>query len=285
MKYFLFVLSIACIVGCDSSGNENITESGINITYFKKGNKKLEEGKLLLINTRYETEDGYPILQSKPMEPMAMLYDDESVEEAGLVKEVIDNLKVGDSVYFEIPAKNLFEVTFDLEVPDSINSESNLKFYFGIEAQVEQNGYLEYIYQKRLKAEKKYFEKEEKYLVKYLKDSVVDVVETTEGMYYTIIEDGNGSKIEKGDSVVAKYSGNILEGGQFDSGVFPFTVGEGEVIKGWDIGFTYLSEKSKAVLYIPSRLGYGSSGNGSIILPFTTLVFEVEVLNVKKAEK
>ncbi len=285
MRYFLFVLSIAFIIGCDSDGDENTTESGINITYFKKGNKELEEGKLLLINTRYETEDGYPILQSKPMEPMAMLYDDESVEEAGLVKEVIDKLKVGDSVYFEIPAKNLFEVTFDLEVPDSINSESNLKFYFGIEAQVEQNGYLEYIYHKRLKAEKKYFEKEENYLAQYLKDTVANVVETKEGLYYTIIEEGNGSKIEKGDSVVAKYSGKILEGGQFDSGVYPFKVGEGEVIKGWDIGFTYLSEKSKAVLYIPSRLGYGSSGNGSIILPFTTLVFEVEVLNVKKAEK
>jgi FKBP-type peptidyl-prolyl cis-trans isomerase len=285
MKYLLIVFSIAFIIGCDSSEDKNTTESGIRISYFKKGSKELEKGKLLLINTRYETEDGYPILQSKPMEPMAMLYDDESVEEAGLVKEVIDNLKVGDSVYFEIPAKNLFEVTFDLEVPDTINSESNLKFYFGIEAQVEQNGYLDYIYQKRLKAEKLYFDKEEKYLAKYIKDSVVNVVETKEGLYYTITEEGTGDKIVNGDSVVAKYSGKILEGGQFDTGVYPFKVGEGEVIKGWDIGFTYLSEKSKAVLYIPSRLGYGSSGNGSIILPYTTLIFEVEVLEVKKAEK
>ena len=75
---------------------------------------------------------------------------------------------------------------------------------------------------------------------------------------------------------------------KFDSSVdrgtpFEFTLGEGRVIKGWDEGLAMMQKGEKGLLVIPSDLGYGSRGTG-IITPFSTLVFEVELIDFKNAE-
>lgn len=104
-----------------------------------------------------------------------------------------------------------------------------------------------------------------------------------------VIEDlvvGTGKEAVAGNRITVNYSGTLLNGTKFDSsydrGVpFSFTLGAGEVIAGWDQGFSGMKVGGKRKLTIPSHLGYGAQGAGSDIPPNSTLVFEVELLNVE----
>lgn len=96
---------------------------------------------------------------------------------------------------------------------------------------------------------------------------------------------GNGIVATSGKSVTVNYVGTLTDGTKFDSSYdrnepFTFNLGAGEVIKGWDEGVTGMKVGGKRKLTIPPSLGYGSNDLG-IIPPNSTLIFEVELLDVK----
>ena len=122
-------------------------------------------------------------------------------------------------------------------------------------------------------------EKEEAAIQAYLIENNITVSPTYSGLYYIETFKGSGASADGGDRVKVKYTGTFLDGEEFDSGVFTFTLGIGQVIQGWDEGISYMNEGGKAILLIPSSLGYGSQGSGSIP-GYTPLLFDVEVLDV-----
>jgi FKBP-type peptidyl-prolyl cis-trans isomerase len=96
---------------------------------------------------------------------------------------------------------------------------------------------------------------------------------------------GNGRTPKKGDTVVVHYTGWFTDGGKFDSSVdrdepFSFTLGEGQVIAGWDQGVATMNVGDKVKLTIPPELAYGREGYPGAIPPNATLIFEVELLAV-----
>jgi len=106
---------------------------------------------------------------------------------------------------------------------------------------------------------------------------------TKSGLGIKILKQGEGPLLEKGQNVTVHYTGRLLDGTKFDSSVdrgrpFTFPLGRGRVIKGWDEGVAMLNVGTKALLYIPPKLGYGKRGAGRDIPPGATLIFEVEVL-------
>jgi len=110
--------------------------------------------------------------------------------------------------------------------------------------------------------------------------------ETDSGLRYKIIQKGNGTSANKGDTVSVHYKGQLADGTVFDSSYkrnkpLDFQVGVGQVIAGWDEGICLLNVGDKARLVIPSDLGYGSAGAGGVIPPNATLVFDVELIDVK----
>ena len=95
-----------------------------------------------------------------------------------------------------------------------------------------------------------------------------------------------GRQPKNGETVVVHYTGMLTNGLKFDSShdrnePFEFKLGVGQVIKGWDEGFSKLSVGDHAVLVIPSALGYGSRGAGGVIPPDAKLIFVVELVDVK----
>ena len=103
---------------------------------------------------------------------------------------------------------------------------------------------------------------------------------------YQILQKGEGKKANKGDTVSVHYKGQLLDGTVFDSSYkrkdpLEFAIGVGQVIAGWDEGIQLLNVGSKARLVIPSQLGYGESGAGGVIPPNATLIFDVELMDVK----
>lgn len=109
---------------------------------------------------------------------------------------------------------------------------------------------------------------------------------TDSGLRYQIIQKGEGKKAEKGNSVSVHYKGMLADGTVFDSSYkrnkpLEFPIGAGHVIPGWDEGIQKLKVGDKARLVIPSHLAYGASGAGGVIPPNATLVFDVELMDVK----
>jgi peptidylprolyl isomerase len=126
-------------------------------------------------------------------------------------------------------------------------------------------------------------------LVKPRKATVVDESEftvTDSGLKYVDLVEGDGPTPEPGQTVVVHYTGWLEDGTQFDSSVergvpFEFPLGTGSVIPGWDEGVASMNVGSTRQLVIPSDLAYGDAGAGGTIPPGATLIFEVELLEIK----
>ncbi len=97
---------------------------------------------------------------------------------------------------------------------------------------------------------------------------------------------GTGTEAIEGKTISVHYTGTLTNGSKFDSSKdrnmpFEFTLGAGQVIQGWDKGFKGMKVGGKRKLTIPPSMGYGSQGAGGVIPPNATLIFEVELLDVK----
>jgi FKBP-type peptidyl-prolyl cis-trans isomerase len=109
---------------------------------------------------------------------------------------------------------------------------------------------------------------------------------TESGLRYKMIQKGSGKQAEKGKQVSVHYQGSLENGQVFDSSYkrkqpIDFQLGVGQVISGWDEGIALLQVGDKARFVIPSHLGYGSRGAGGVIPPDATLIFDVELMDVK----
>ena len=109
---------------------------------------------------------------------------------------------------------------------------------------------------------------------------------TESGLRYQFIQKGEGKQAQTGKTVSVHYEGSLESGKVFDSSYprkkpIEFKLGQGQVIEGWDEGIELLRVGDKARFVIPSHLGYGSRGAGGAIPPNATLIFDVELMDVK----
>ena len=127
-------------------------------------------------------------------------------------------------------------------------------------------------------------DEETELLEQYLLENNITTEPEESGLYYIETEVGTGLQPQQGDTVDVHYTGRLIDSTIFDTSTggdpFFFTLGTGYVISGWDEGIAYMKEGGKATLIIPSVLGYGSSGSGSIP-PYSTLIFDVELVDIR----
>jgi FKBP-type peptidyl-prolyl cis-trans isomerase FkpA len=123
----------------------------------------------------------------------------------------------------------------------------------------------------------------------FVKKATPNALRTPNGAFVQILNPGNGNLIDSGKYVSVKYTGMTFDGKVFDSNIDPkfnhtdplsFTVGAGQMIPGFDEGMRFLRPGGKAIVYMPSLLGYGAAGSGAI-KGFSNLKFEIEVLSVQ----
>ena len=132
---------------------------------------------------------------------------------------------------------------------------------------------------------------DDKILTEYFTKNKIKAMKTPSGLYYTISKKGTGENAKAGKQVSMNYLGKFLDGKKFDGNVdenfapaggrtpLAFTLGVGQVIKGWDEGVQLLNKGARGTLYIPSGLAYGPNGRGPIP-PNSILMFDVELLSM-----
>lgn len=244
--------------------------------------ERIKDGDVVFADLTYCTEKDSMLFNSKQMlgQPVQLL-----VGKADFKNDLNTGLKtmtVGDSAVMLISADSLFLKTFRQARPPFIPAGSNLKFYVKVTKVSSQDELI----REQQAASKAKEESEMVNLEKFISDNKLNVTKTESGLRYLITQAASGPQPQAGQKVVVHYTGRLLNGKKFDSSVdrnepFQFTIGQGQVIRGWDEGIALLHKGEKATLYIPSSLGYGAQGAGGSIGPYEPLIFDVELIDIK----
>lgn len=146
------------------------------------------------------------------------------------------------------------------------------------------------VQQRKIKEQKAMLEKNEKAGQEFLaaNKKKQGVVELPSGLQYKVIKAGTGNQPKADDTVTVNYKGTLINGKQFDSSYDrgqPATFPINGVIQGWQEALQLMKEGGKWEIYVPAKLAYGARGAGSDIGPGETLIFDVELLEIKKKDQ
>tara|TARA_B100000513_G_C11903452_1_gene186066 strand:- start:5151 stop:5816 length:666 start_codon:yes stop_codon:yes gene_type:complete len=210
-----------------------------------------------------------------------MIFINLSIMNAQNLKTEIDSVSYCIGVNIGENLKNQFS---DIDIKDFMNgindvlSDESEPKISNAEAQKILQEY--FSKQQELKS-KKAIEEGENFLAKNGKKKGVTTLES--GLQYEVITRGEGAKPTLNDQVTTHYHGTLIDGTVFDSSVErgqPATFPVSGVIKGWTEALQLMSVGSKWKLFVPYNLAYGERGAGANIGPFTTLIFEVELISI-----
>ncbi len=274
--------------GCFGTGYKK-TDSGLEYKIHKnnKDGMSASVGDMLTVVLVYKNNKDSVLLDSrKNSAPFRMPLFKPTYP--GDIYEGLSMLKTGDSATFLILADSFYMRTLQLkELPMGMVSGSKLKFdvkLVSIQKKADYDKEQKARMEQQMKMMEEMKAKEMKDLQQYITDNKIKAKLMASGLYYMETKRGTGPVAVSGDKVTVKYKGMLLDGTVFDDSEkhgqpFEFTLGRGEVIRGWDEGIALMRKGGKAKLIIPSKLAYDFQGQGKIP-PFTTLMFEVELQKV-----
>ncbi len=208
-------------------------------------------------------------------------------EYPGDIYEALRMMSKGDSASFMFDASNFFTLTMaSPSVPEFINPEDSIFVdivMYDFFNEEEYEAYLQKQREEQMKVQEEAALDESKRLEEYLGEENIDVEPEESGLIIIMEEEGDGPKPVAGQTVKVHYTGMMLDGTVFQSSVernepIEFVLGQGQVIRGWDEGISKLNVGSKARLIIPSHLAYGDRARSELIQPFSTLIFDIELI-------
>ncbi len=204
----------------------------------------------------------------------------------GSIEVCFKMLTIDDSATFIISADEFFNETLESSLPDFIPPMSKMMVSLNI---IEIQTQIEYRNEKEafLNWIEDFGEYEKIILKQFLQEKKIEVKPSGSGLLYLMIKEGTGKNIEIGDTITINYEGKFLNGKFFDSTIrrnqpFQFVYGtEWQVVEGLEEAIGMMKEGEKSLFILPSDLAFGTKGSSTgIIPPFTSLIFEVEILAV-----
>jgi len=200
-------------------------------------------------------------------------------------------LAEGDSATFILNAEEFFTKTLKTTLPQFIPADASVKINTGMqniqtreEYEKEKEAFLTWI--------DDFGDYEKVVLKQFISSEKPGISPLPSGIFYINLRPGKGKKVEVGDTLTINYEGRFLNGKFFDSTVkrhqpFQFVYGtEWQVIKGLEEAIGMMREGERSLFILPSELGFGNTGSSTgVIPPFTSLIFEVEILKVSSPNK
>lgn len=299
MKKSTIVLSglLAVLLwSCGDKGGFKKTASGLSYKIISDGKaQQVKKGQVLKLHFSRKLNDSLMTTTYGTMPTYAQV---DSVGPDYNPTEIFPMLRKGDSVVIVVEIDSL--VKRQMQVPPFMKPKDKLILAMRVldilpngEA-VQQDQASEMTKQKARDDQRK--EGEIKEIREYLAKNKINAQELPSGVFYEIQRQGNGPKADTGKIVGINYTGYTLDGKFFDSNVdsskqvekhplqpYEFMAGIQGAIPGMLEGITVFNEGGKGRLFIPSVLGYGSQGGGTVIKPYTNLIFDIEIATVRDA--
>ncbi len=298
--YKKFIIALAICVACMSCNKNPYsgyteTQDGLFYKIYRGDSKKdlPQLGDVLTIDLAYYlAHNDSVIFDSKVFNDPVILPVINPLFK-GDINEGMFMIAEGDSASFIVKADSFLIYNVGLnEMPDYIGEKTMLRFEIKVLNHKTQAEYMQEEKLRRDMYEAEYAKleiKEKDDFEQYIKTHNIHVKPSESGLYFIPIRESSGAKIEVGDLVLAHYKGYFLDEQIFDSSEgrepFSFSVGYGQVIPAWDEAVLKMKKGGKAKIITPSKLAYGKSDPNIPIPPFSTLIFEIEIVDVQKRDK
>ncbi len=290
MRYLLFLFSLTLIWACQSEPTVSVTPSGYDyIHHIKNDGPKPQMGEeavfvvdirndSIVVNSTRE--------QGRPARVLIPQMEDQPVKSISPIIEALSLMSVGDSLTVLQSTDSFPRKPPGFETSKFVHYDVVLTSITSKEEIEKEKAAQQLKIEAAQKREAAIGEKTQAILSQYKANTLADLQTTASGLKYHIIEKGTGKQIENGGSASVHYYGMTTDGNMFDNSfgrgsAYMVPVGRGQVIKGWDEGLQLFTEGTKAVLFIPSELGYGATGSQPNIGPNEELVFYVELEEIK----
>lgn len=279
LNVLMAVMAIAVLASCGGAGTGKVTMKDVKDTI----SYSIGMGRAVRV---YKEQLPYDIIDSTTMKSFVKGFMDAAADPE-------DMSKLAYALGFEIGcqemtqayvglAENLFGAGETFNKSNYISGFrdgmlDNWKIMTFEEADETSNRLYEYLSQRQFDKVK---EENAAFLEKKAKED--KVVKTASGLLYEVIKLGDGGpKPTATSDVEVRYRGELIDGTVFDESKEPISLNLGGVIKGWTEGLQLMSVGDKYRFYIPYDLGYGANGAGNDIKPYSTLIFEVELVSIK----
>ncbi|MCR4659038.1 MAG: FKBP-type peptidyl-prolyl cis-trans isomerase [Bacteroidales bacterium] len=298
----LLLAAATLFAACNHSDLKGFKKTNSGLHYkFEKMNKTGEqpkEGDVLVgeMTFRFDTVEVY----SNVGHPNRILMVQENGTFPGDINDGLKMMHVGDHAIFAVNADSVARYIGPNQMPPYYKEGAGMMLYYDIDLQdivtkeelaEEQANFIEEM-QRRQAAEPEL-------IANYVKDNNITVKPNADGLYKIVRKAGKGPRVAVGKKVAINYTGRLLDGTMFDSSVeqdakdggiynaqrpyepLTYTVGQMQLIKGWEDGIMGEAQGSELTLIIPSALGYGSRGAGNEIPSFSPLVFDISIVSVQ----
>jgi FKBP-type peptidyl-prolyl cis-trans isomerase FkpA len=290
MKFnFLALLTSIAMLVISCKPSETKTPSGYNYTIVTEGTGEgAQTDDYVFFTAKITGDDGKVIneLKEGPQMPSLQIPAEFAKgKDANPILEMLKGAKIG-SVYKLIMPMD----SFPQASPDMAKLK-HMEYEIGVKKILNKEAYEKYMADQQASMQAAAAANMEKLpaieeLVKTTladyKAGKLETKSTDSGLKYYVVKEGEGANAAKGNTVSVNYYGTLMDGTMFDNSFqrgqsFPFTLGSGQVIPGWDEGIALLNKGAKAFFFIPSALGYGEAGSPPVIPASSDLLFYVEL--------
>ena len=286
MKIRFYILIIIILSpSCSSLDNNGYTELSPELLFklhsIGESTKQIHSGDYISIHFQYRTQYDSIFFESKRK------FQVKGNDGSGSILPALLKMSEGDSASLIVNTHNFFSYTLESEPPDFLYGSNNFHIELKIddiqsntEFEQEKGLFLDWISE---------FQASETELIRrYLDDAKLDMSPGKNGLYFISLKSGNNNRVMKGKRVWIHYTGRFLDGHFIDnsnekSNPIDYIYGtEMFLIEGLEEALGRMHEKEKALIILPSSLAFGSYGSaGGIVPPYTTLIYELEVLKVE----
>ncbi|MFL5763057.1 MAG: FKBP-type peptidyl-prolyl cis-trans isomerase [Bacteroidia bacterium] len=289
--YIVLIAVLVCSCGSDSRF-KGFTQTDTGLYYklqaIGDGKRSPSIGDFLQLVITYKTHKDSVFLDSYSSNETGMVilpFNHSSFE--GSFEEGLVTMNEGDSVSFIVDGSKLFSRFFKAKLPLFIKDGDLVKMDVKLHRILSRKEYEQELQRYAQLVEDRDIEEQRR--ISVFLDTVQANYTETGGIYYLPVKQGSGDKPSNGDHIKVNFTGSFLNGRVFESTYdrgqpLEFSWGEQEqVINGLHIAISMMNEGSKAKFIIPSHLAYGAEGSSTgIVPPYTTLVYEIELLNLTK---
>jgi FKBP-type peptidyl-prolyl cis-trans isomerase FkpA len=293
MKYILFILALTIVVNASAQTGMQTTPKGVSYQVFTHNTgDKIKLSDVITFNVIQKTGTD-SVLFSTYAAGHTVQAQVQPSQNAGDLMDIFPLLTAHDSVFIKVPTDSIFKGHDDQRPPFFPKGS-----YTNITIKIEKVQSMNEAIAERNAALEKIKTDEAANTAQYIASHKLVLNTTPSGLKYVITKPSLKAKPLKGDTLMVNYAGRTLDDHVFDSSIeevakaanlqqpgrtyepIEVIVGTGGVIPGWDEGLLLLNEGAKATFVVPSALAYGAQGQGDI-KPYSTLVFDVELVKIK----